>query len=327
VRRAAVTALLVLLAGAAALALWVRAESPVTVSWTDDPSAAPVDTRLMDREFRTRDSLILTGSQIVQRSRGSIVLVHGLGDHRAFMTRDVGLLIERLNYNLLGLSLRGTARSPQVAPSPVAFDRDIAAMIGELKRREPSGPVILLGIGAGAALVARYLESLPEPGHPAPDGLILLHPLTTDSALLLSPLAWHTSVRVWPRRLRLARAASGAGVPWLRALRVAETVRPIVPAHADVFRAAAVLSLAPRDAWGTWRQSPLPTVLLTATPPDSLQYPITDAHGWHAIGARETLSLALAPTLDEFLSPFAEAANFRMPVPSSRVVPVIPPRP
>lgn len=302
---------------------WLRAESPARVAWTPEPWAPPLDTRLMDRDFRTTDSLIISGSQIVQRSRGTLLLVHGLGDHQAFLSRDVGLLAEKLNYHVVGLPLRGTARAPQLSAARYAYDRDLAAAIGEIKRREPSGPVIFVGIGAGAALVARYLEQLPAPAHLPPDGVVLLHPLVDDAALLTTPLAWHTAMRVWPRRLRLIGRLHRAGVSVLDGMTVAETERPIVAGKADRFSAGAVLGLTARDAWRTWRTTTIPTLLLSPAAPDSTRYVLNETHTWRAVPATAGLSVTLSPLFDEFLASFAAAAEYRLPVPGSRVVPII----
>lgn len=323
-RRLVAVVLVLLTVASVGVIVVIRREAPQRLAWTE-AAMSTREERAAPREFTTADSVTITGWQVARESRGTIVLLWGTGDVSRFMTRAVGRMADLLNYHVIGVAPRGTSRSGYGAAHAYAFSRDIAAVIGELKRREPSGPVILMGVGAGAGLVGRYLEDRASIRALAPDALILLHPVTDPLAMLRTPAVWRESMEVWPRRLWIRRALAWVPSGWLDRLRVAAPVASPPGGNATGHPAGALLALAPRDPWRTWRDSDVPILLLTSIAPDSARFPRREDRAWRATLERHEIDDAITRSIDEFLAPFAEAAAFRVPVPGSREVPILPP--
>jgi alpha-beta hydrolase superfamily lysophospholipase len=305
--------------------LLVRLEPPTVVEWNPPAGNAVLETRVMRREFTTSDSGTVAALQIAQQSRGTMVFVWGLGDPQRFLTREVGALADRYTMHVIGVALRGTVRSPQTPSARFAYDRDLAAVLDELKRREPSGPVILVGVRAGAGLVTRYVQQPGTTHHPLPDGLILVDPLLTSRELLLTPAAWEAHMYVWPRRARVRQALWWLPLPSLDRLRVARPFGTDTPAPGADIAAGALAALVVDNPWPAWTQPDVPTLLMSPARPEASRYAVNDTHLWHQIRPGEAIGPAMTIALDEFLAPFTEAATFRRPVPGTREVPILPP--
>jgi alpha-beta hydrolase superfamily lysophospholipase len=119
--------------------------------------------------------------------RGTVVIVHGLGEH-AGRYAHVAAWLNARGWDVIAPDLRGHGRSEGkrgVIRSPVGPLHDIAAALQEAKRSAPAR-VVLLGHSAGGAFAARYvLES--------PDGI---DALVMSSPALAADLSWFQRVQL-----------------------------------------------------------------------------------------------------------------------------------
>ncbi|MEP7139901.1 MAG: lysophospholipase [Caldimonas sp.] len=163
----------------------------------------------MSRTIRTRDGLELSRRDWPSDgARGTIVIVHGLGEH-VDRYRHVAAALNERRWRVVGYDHRGHGRSPGERGRLAAGDdllADLAAVI-DVVRGESIEPVVLLGHSLGGLVAARFvaggLES-PVPGwHRPVDALALSSPalgipLTPVQRLLLAvlgPIAPDLAVR------------------------------------------------------------------------------------------------------------------------------------
>lgn len=229
------------------------------------------------RDFLTRDSVGLDGIQHVVRSRGTVVLVHGLGEPDSLFGQWAAALDSATQMNVLGVALRGNGRSRDSVSrgdGADAYALDVAAVIEELRRRNPSGPVLLLASHGGLGIVAHYERVRGARTLPAPDGIVALEADTGAAARVangralvlyatrLSRLQWLASfgVPVFDG-LEIAMQESGGGeitTRWsLRAWRAATpALAPLLEAQAVTHTPLLVVARrstdAPRASDRTW---------------------------------------------------------------------------
>jgi hypothetical protein len=174
-----------------------------------------------ERTFMSTDSFRLSGSQLAMRSRGSVILVHGLGESAPLFAAWAGAIAKATTMNVIGVSLRGNGSSRDTVTRPGgadAYARDLGGVVRELKRRNPSGPVLLLASHGGLGIAAHFLASRTRLNAPPVDGVIALdHDAGNES---------HTAngraLLLYPRRIRAATALASVGVHWLDGTVVAE---------------------------------------------------------------------------------------------------------
>ena len=123
----------------------------------------------MERTIRTRDGLALARRDWPSAdARGTIVIVHGLGEH----TGRYAHVAARLNasrWSVVGYDQRGHGASPGERGRLAAGD-DLLADLGavmDVVRAEVNGPVVLLGHSLGGLVVARFVAGGLE--SPRPD--------------------------------------------------------------------------------------------------------------------------------------------------------------
>ena len=172
-------------------------------------SASPPSGNL--RTFDTRDSVRLNGVQLVVQSRGTVILVHGLAEPDSLFNQWALALNAASSMNLIGVALRGNGTSrDSIGRGDAAehFAIDIGGAIKELKRRQPSGPVILLASHGGLGIAAAYERLRSTMGLPAPDGIIAMEVDTAGTMRVANgrPLLLMT------RRLRTLEALRAAGI-------------------------------------------------------------------------------------------------------------------
>lgn len=112
-------------------------------------------------------------------ARGSVLLVHGHGEHIGRYAH----VAEHLNaqgWQVMGFDHRGHGRSPGErgdVPTPQALLQDVAAAWDALPR---GGPRVLLGHSMGGAIAARFVAegcgARPAPWHREVDALVLSSP-------------------------------------------------------------------------------------------------------------------------------------------------------
>lgn len=282
---------------------------------------------MMSRDFATSDSLTLPASQLMARSRGTLVLLHGLGPHETIVERLAPRLVERLGYHVLVFPLRSAgvdnARVGDVDGAD-AYLRDVAAVVRELRRRIPSGPIVLAGVGVGGALAVRYLEGRSRVGGAAVDGVVLDRPALArdalfDSAAGLPPdLVWHM------RRARSLGWLERVHLTMLDRLPVAYA--PLATSAGTVAQAwtmRAFTAMLPNDAWRTLRTAPEAVLFLSPHSPAPEWYRRTDRHEWAQSDRAGLESPRVITTIADFLTQFAEAAAERVAIPPTQPLPVI----
>jgi alpha-beta hydrolase superfamily lysophospholipase len=163
----------------------------------------------MEKTLRTGDGLALFVQPWTapQPARGTVVIVHGLGEHIARYAH----VAEHLNgwgWNVVGYDHRGHGHSDGAKGRLNQSDdylRDLSAVIAAT-RAEYSGPLILLGHSLGGLIAARYvaegLAASPAAWYRPVDALVLSSPAidpgmnAAQKALLavLGPLAPNLAV-------------------------------------------------------------------------------------------------------------------------------------
>ncbi|RZU01188.1 alpha/beta hydrolase [Rivibacter subsaxonicus] len=116
-------------------------------------------------------------------ARGSVVLVHGLGEHIGRYAH-VAAKLAAAGWAVSGCDLRGHGHSPGRrgdAPDGEALLRDIAASLDAARAEAPAGtPLVLLGHSLGGMLSARFVAAALESPAPAWSRAV-------DALLLSSP--------------------------------------------------------------------------------------------------------------------------------------------
>lgn len=136
----------------------------------------------MSRTIRTRDGLELFRQDWPSgEARGTIVIVHGLGEHIG----RYGHVAARLNasrWRVVGYDQRGHGRSSGERGRLAASDDLLAdlALVVDAVRSESDAPLVLLGHSLGGLVVARFvagaLESPPPVWQRDVDALVLSSP-------------------------------------------------------------------------------------------------------------------------------------------------------
>jgi alpha-beta hydrolase superfamily lysophospholipase len=136
----------------------------------------------------------------VNPQRGTILIVHGLGEHIGRYAH-VAACLNEIGWNVKGHDQRGHGRSAGergVLNRPDDLLADLAAVIDAI-RADARGPLVLLGHSLGGLLAARFVAEGLAPGRPAAwhrpvDALVLSSPaletsLTGTQSLLLQVLS------------------------------------------------------------------------------------------------------------------------------------------
>jgi len=136
----------------------------------------------MGRTFRTRDGLELHREDWPSdMARGTIVIVHGLGEHSGRYAH-VATSLNTRGWGVVGYDHRGHGRSPGAHGRLAAGDdllADLASVV-DIVRAEAGGPLVLLGHSLGGLVVARFvaggLETPRPPWQRDVDALVLSSP-------------------------------------------------------------------------------------------------------------------------------------------------------
>ena len=222
----------------------------------------------MGATIRTHDGLELFRRDWPSRdARGTIVIVHGLGEHIGRYAHVAASLNGR-GWSVVGYDHRGHGASPGARGVLGAGDDllvDLASVVDAV-RAETSGPLVLLGHSLGGLVAARFVAGGLETSRPAwqrdVDALVLSSPvLDTDMTLMQSQL-----LAVFGRLAPNLAVANGIKPRWISrdaAVVAAYVADPLVHdriaprlARFIVDGGPAVRALAPR-----WK---VPTLLLYA---------------------------------------------------------------
>lgn len=107
--------------------------------------------------------LSLRRAKATGRARGSLILLHGFGDHSGRYGEVAAWFADR-GLDVYALDQRGHGRSPGKRGHVSRFSQflsDVAAL-RKLAALEHSGPQVLLGHSFGGTVALRYLETGPE---------------------------------------------------------------------------------------------------------------------------------------------------------------------
>jgi len=218
-----------------------------------------------DRPFATPDTIVLSGLQYLASSRGTVLVLHGLGAFDSVAEASADALRRATGFNVLFVDLRGNGRSGG-AVGAVATTRqyvdDVATVVRDLKRRAPSGPVVLAGVQAGAGLALRYVtEQGRDRAWPRVDGLVVADPILRPDSVQrfgtgdAGPSAWND------RRLAALTLLDRVGVHAFDTLPVLYQRVPTI--HGAVVRRYSYASLRALEAPSGWRtDAQLPAPML-----------------------------------------------------------------
>ena len=139
-------------------------------------------------------------------SRGTLILVHGLGDHSGRYERLAKQVVMH-GWSLCGYDLPGHGRSPGKRGRTGSYDQllaDLSAVRDHLLSESPGVPHVILGNSMGGNLVLNYLLRREHFGsNPiAPTGIILSSPMILPPGNHQRPevlAAWLTG-HLFPRR-------------------------------------------------------------------------------------------------------------------------------
>ena len=119
--------------------------------------------------------------QPVGNAVGTVIIVHGLGEHTARYAH-VAAALNAAGWQAVGYDQRGHGRSEGTRgalPRPQDLLIDLARVVDRVRSTLP-GPLVLLGHSLGGLVVARFvaeaLASEPAPWSRAVDGLVLSSP-------------------------------------------------------------------------------------------------------------------------------------------------------
>lgn len=159
----------------------------------------------MGDHFMTDDGLALVRRdwRATGPARGTVVLVHGLGEHKG----RYAPVAERLNaqgWHVVAYDQRGHGESPGARgaiPDDAALLRDLAVVVGAL-RTEFAGPLVLLGHSMGGLVASRFvaegLRSPPAAWYRPVDALVLSSPALAADTSAAQKLLLATFGRVAP---------------------------------------------------------------------------------------------------------------------------------
>jgi len=222
----------------------------------------------MGRTIRTRDGLALVRRDWPSaEARGTIVIVHGLGEHIGRYAH-VAAHLNASRWSVVGYDQRGHGASPGERGRIAAHDdllADLAAVIDDV-RAEASGPLVLLGHSLGGLVVARFvagaLESPRPPWQRDVDALVLSSP-ALDIGMTGAKRAVLTTLETLTPNLGIGNGLDATGISRDAAVVAAYRADPLVHDRIAprLVRFLADAGPVVRDLAPRWR---VPTLLLYA---------------------------------------------------------------
>ena len=232
-----------------------------------------VGSKVTFRQFIMPDSVAMYGTKFFLPSRGTIILVHGLGAHDE-IARQAGDSLRRVTgMNILFLDLRGNGRS-EGARGRIRHDTqyadDLTGVVRALKRTNPSGPVLLVGVRQGAGTVLAVAARARDAAQPRVQGVALVDPILTLDEWQRAGTQDGEAVQWHARRLRTQQWLNRVGLHVADRLPVAyqRTQQPSGPT-ARTFSWRAIRTLLPHHPWAIANEAPLPVLLVSRHPFDN----------------------------------------------------------
>jgi alpha-beta hydrolase superfamily lysophospholipase len=144
-----------------------------------------------NKQIETRDGLMLRGREWPKEpARGTIVIVHGLGEHVGRYAH-VAAFFNARGWRVVGYDHRGHGRSDGGRGRLASVDDllvDLARAIDAVRAEHPGGPLVLLGHSLGGLVAARFVAGAlaPAADWSRPVDALLLSSPVLDTAM--SPL-------------------------------------------------------------------------------------------------------------------------------------------
>ena len=141
-----------------------------------------------NKQIETRDGLTLRGREWPHEpARGTIVLVHGLGEHVGRYAH-VAAFFNARGWRVVGYDHRGHGRSDGERGRLAAVDDllvDLARAIDAVRAEHPGGPLVLLGHSLGGLVAARFVAGAlaPAADWSRPVDALLLSSPVLDTAM------------------------------------------------------------------------------------------------------------------------------------------------
>ena len=166
--------------------------------------------------FPTADSIELSGELHPAGSRGTVLVLHGLGTHASMAASTAEAILASSGFSVLAFDLRGNGGSSGPRGRVDRHQRyreDISAIVRWIKRRNPSGPILLAGVRQGGGIGIDYMGS-PEnrASRSKVQGVLLLDPMLTLDSLILAGTDDNAQVEWHRSRLRAITALDALGI-------------------------------------------------------------------------------------------------------------------
>ena len=163
--------------------------------------------------MRTPDGYKLFGQlwRPEEKARGSVCLVHGLGDHSGRYIH-LARFLARSGFALVAFDMRGHGKSPGKRGHAFSYEvllDDITQLLREAKRRFPKKPLFLYGYSLGGNLVLNHaLRRRPDIA-----GVIAASPflILSKKISLLTIMAARIFNLIWPS-FSISRKEDGKGI-------------------------------------------------------------------------------------------------------------------
>jgi pimeloyl-ACP methyl ester carboxylesterase len=218
--------------------------------------------------FTTTDSIELAGELYVASSRGTVLVLHGLGTHAGMAAKTAEAILASSGFSVLAFDLRGNGGSSGPRGRVDRHQRyreDISAIVRWIKRRNPSGPILLAGVRQGGGIGIDYMSS-PEnsASRSKVQGVLLLDPMLTLDSLILAGTDDNAQVEWHRSRLRAITALDALGIHAFDRLAIGyQRVRLTDGLVVRALRYGAVRALLPPTPLARLRAYPGPVLLVT----------------------------------------------------------------
>ena len=273
--------------------------------------------------FTTADSIELAGELYLAGSRGTVLVLHGLGTHAGVAASTAEAILASSGFSVLAFDLRGNGGSSGPRGRVDRHERyreDIGAIVRGIKRRNPSGPILLAGVRQGGGIGIDYMGS-PEntASRSQVQGVLLLDPILTLDSLILAGTDDNAQVEWHRSRLRAVAALDALGLHAFDRLAIGyQKLRLHDGPAVRGLRYGAVRALLPPEPVARVRAYPGPVLLVTRSRLADL--PSTDKHELVVSAGNVLEDPATWKAVERWTAQFS--ADAELPPPISPTIPL-----